>query len=63
MSNCMHTCRCSNKGIRYVYSILYDTLNSTNYLGEMNADNLQKMILRLPKWAQGGKFAESLKKI
>ena len=63
MSNCTHMCRYSNKGIQYVYSIMYDTLNSTNYLGEMNADNLEKMILRLPKCAQGGKFAESFKKI
>ena len=41
---------------------MYDTLNSMNCLGEMNADNLEKMILRLQKWAQG-KFAEYLKKI
>ena len=42
--------------------VMYDTLNSMNCLGEMNADNLEKMILRLPRWAQG-KFAEYLKKI
>ena len=42
--------------------VMYDTLNSMNCLGEMNADNPEKMILRLPKWAQG-KFAEYLKKI
>ena len=42
--------------------VKYDTLNSMNFLGEMNADNLEKMILRLPKWAQG-KLAEYLKKI
>ena len=42
--------------------VMYDTLNSMNCLGEMNADNLEKMILRLPRWPQG-KFAEYLKKI
>ena len=31
-------------------------------LGEMNTDNLQKMILRLPKWAQT-KFREHLKNL
>ena len=33
---------------------MHDTLNSMNCLGEMNADNLEKMILRLPRWARGG---------
>jgi hypothetical protein len=42
--------------------VMYDTLNSMNCLSEMNADNLEKMILRLSKWDQG-KFAEYLKKI
>ena len=42
--------------------VMYDTLNSMDSLAEMNADNLEKMILRLPRWAQG-KFAEYLKKI
>ncbi|CAB4040210.1 Hypothetical predicted protein [Paramuricea clavata] len=28
--------------------VMYDTLNSMNCLGEMNADNLEKMTLRLP---------------
>ena len=31
------------------------------YLNEMNADNLEKVIRRLPKWMQG-KFAERLKR-
>ena len=42
--------------------VMYDTLEAMNYLGEMNTDNLEKMILRLPKWAQA-KFREHLKKL
>ena len=29
--------------------VMYDTLEAMNCLGEMNTDNLEKMILRLPK--------------
>ena len=39
---------------------MYDTLEAMNCLGEMNTDNLEKMVLRLPKWAQA-KFREHLK--
>ena len=42
--------------------VMYDTLEAMNCLGEMNTDNLEKMILRLPKWAQA-KFREHLKKL
>ena len=42
--------------------VMYDTLEAMNCLGEMNKDNLEKMILRLPKWAQA-KFREHLKKL
>ena len=31
--------------------VMYDMLEAMNCLGEMNTDNLEKMILRLPKWA------------
>ena len=41
---------------------MYDTLESMDCLGEMNTDNLEKMILRLPKWAQT-KFREHLKNL
>ena len=41
---------------------MYDTLEAMNCLGEMNTDNLEKMILRLPKWAQA-KCREHLKKL
>ena len=41
---------------------MYDTLEAMSCLGEMNTDNLEKMILRLPKWAQA-KFREHLKKL
>ena len=41
---------------------MYDTLEAMNCLGEMNTDNLEKIILRLPKWAQA-KFREHLKKL
>ena len=40
--------------------VMYDTLESMNCLGEMNTDNLEKVILRLPKWLQD-KFREHLK--
>ena len=36
--------------------VTYDTLESMGYLSEMNADNLEKVITRLPKWMQA-KFA------
>ena len=42
--------------------VMYDTLGSMNCLGEMNTDNLEKVILRLPKWLQD-KFREHLKKL
>ena len=42
--------------------VMYDTLESMDCLGEMNTDNLEKMILRLPKWAQT-KFREYLKNL
>ena len=42
--------------------VMYDTLESMDCLGEMNIDNLEKMILRLPKWAQT-KFREYLKNL
>ena len=42
--------------------VMYDTLVSMNCLGEMNTDNLEKVILRLPKWLQD-KFREHLKKL
>ena len=41
---------------------MYDTLESMDCLGEMNTDNLEQMILRLPKWAQM-KFREHLKNL
>ena len=40
--------------------VTYDTLESMGYLSEMNIDNLEKVIARLPKWMQS-KFAEHLK--
>ena len=40
--------------------VMYDTLESMICLGEMNTDNLEKVILRLPKWLQD-KFREHLK--
>ena len=42
--------------------VIYDTLEAMNCLGEMNTDNLEKMVLRLPKWAHA-KFREHLKKL
>ena len=42
--------------------VMNDTLESMDSLGEMNTDNLEKMILRLPKWAQT-KFREYLKNL
>ena len=42
--------------------VTYDTLESMGYLNEMNADNLEKVIKRLPKWMQA-KFAERLKRL
>ena len=41
---------------------MYDTLESMDCLGEINTDNLEKVILRLPKWAQT-KFHEYLKNL
>ena len=42
--------------------VTYDTLESMAYLNEMNADNLEKVIKRLPKWMQA-KFAERLRRL
>ena len=42
--------------------VMYDTLESMDCLGEMNTDDLEKMILRLPKWAQTT-FREHLKNL
>ena len=42
--------------------VMYDTLKSMDCLWEMNTDNLEKMILRLPKRAQT-KFREHLKNL
>ena len=42
--------------------VMFETLKSMNSLAEMNVDNLEKIISRLPKWMQS-KFAEHLKKI
>ena len=39
--------------------VMYDTLESMDCLGEMNTDNLEKMILRIPKLDQT-KFREYL---
>ena len=40
--------------------VMYYTLEPMGCLGEMKTDNLERMILRLPKWAQT-KFRECLK--
>lgn len=45
-----------------IAQVTYDTLESVGYLNEMNADNLEKVIMRLPKWMQA-KFAERLKRL
>lgn len=42
--------------------VTYDTLESMGYLSEMNIDNLEKVIARLPKWMQS-KLAEHLKNL
>ena len=42
--------------------VMYHTLESMNCLGETNTDNLQKVMLRFPKWLQD-KFREHLKKL
>ena len=42
--------------------VTYDTLESVGYLSEMNANNMEKVITRLPKWMQA-KFAERLKRL
>ena len=42
--------------------VTYDTLESMGYLNEINADNFEKVIKRLPKWIQA-KFAERLKRL
>jgi len=40
----------------------YDTLDAMGYLSEMNTNNLEKLISRLPKWMQS-KFVERLSKL
>ena len=40
----------------------YDTLDAMGYLSEMNTNNLEKLISRLPKWMQS-KFVEHLSKL
>ena len=42
--------------------VTYDTLESMGYLSEMDIDNLEKVIARLPKSMQS-KFAEHLKNL
>ncbi|XP_068749478.1 uncharacterized protein [Montipora capricornis] len=42
--------------------VTYDILESMGYLNEMNVGNLEKVIMRLPKWMQA-KFAERLKRL
>ena len=42
--------------------VIYDTLASMNCLTEMNASNLEKVILRLPRWLQD-RFREHLVKL
>ena len=41
--------------------ITYDTLKSLGYIGEMNTDTLERIIQRLPKWAQT-RFVETVNK-
>ena len=49
---------------RYVdiAQVIYDTLESMGCLGEMNTENLEKVILKLPKWLQD-KFREQFKRL
>ena len=42
--------------------ISYDVLEVMGYLSEMNAGNLEKVIMGLPKWILA-KFAERLKRL
>ena len=42
--------------------VTYDILKVMGYLSEMNADNLEKAIMWLPKWLQA-KFVERLKRL
>ena len=41
--------------------VAYDTLESMGYLREINTDNLERIVARLPKWAQT-KFIETVNK-
>ena len=43
-----------------IAQVMYDTLKSMGSSGEMNTDNLEKVILKLPKWLQD-KFREHFK--
>ena len=45
-----------------IAQVMYDTLESMGCLGEMNTDNLEKVILKLPKWLQD-RFREHLKRL
>ena len=45
-----------------IAQVMYDALESMGCLGEMNRDNLDKVILKLPKWLQD-KFRENLKRL
>ena len=45
-----------------IAQVMYDTLESMGCLEEMNTDNLEKVILKLPKWLQD-KFREHLKRL
>ena len=45
-----------------IAQVMYDTLESMGCLGEMNTGNLEKVILKLPKWLQD-KFREHLKRL
>ena len=45
-----------------IAQVMYDTLESMSCLGERNTDNLEKVILKLPKWLED-KFREYLKRL
>ncbi|XP_044175494.1 uncharacterized protein LOC122958625 [Acropora millepora] len=45
-----------------ISQVMYDTLESKGCLGEMNTDNLEKVILKLPKWLRD-KFREYVKRL
>lgn len=41
--------------------VMYDNLEAMNCLAKINKENLEKAILRLPRWAEA-KFQEHLKR-